>query len=81
MKPTLPGNLQQQVLNALQEDLSPSGELNPSDDLSSQHVLRLTMCKKELRKLLKSNSYESVEKTCSVVGELHTCYTRTTEVT
>ena len=38
MKPALPGNLQQQVLNALQEDLSPSGELNPSDDLSAQLV-------------------------------------------
>ena len=38
MKSAMPGDLQQQVLNALQEDLSPSGELNPSDDLSAQLV-------------------------------------------
>jgi nicotinate-nucleotide pyrophosphorylase (carboxylating) len=34
----LPNNLQQQVLSALQEDLSPAGKLNPSDDLSAQLV-------------------------------------------
>jgi nicotinate-nucleotide pyrophosphorylase (carboxylating) len=38
MKPALPHNLQQQVLSALQEDLSPAGTLTPSDDLSAQLV-------------------------------------------
>jgi nicotinate-nucleotide pyrophosphorylase (carboxylating) len=36
--PPLPNNLLQQVLSALQEDLSPAGKLNPSDDLSAQLV-------------------------------------------
>jgi hypothetical protein len=42
-----------------------------------KHVLRLTMCNKGLRKLLKCNSYTSVDKTCRVDAELHISYTRT----
>ncbi len=42
-----------------------------------KHVLRLTLCKLRVRKLLNCNSRTSVEKTCKVVGELHTCYTWT----
>ena len=40
------------------------------------HVLRRTVCECRLRKLLNCNRYASVEKTCRVIDDLHTCYTR-----
>ena len=39
-----------------------------------KHVLRRTMCKCRLLKLLHCNRYISVEKTCGVVAKLHTQY-------
>jgi len=42
-----------------------------------QHVLRRTMCKCSLRKLLNCKRSAGVEKTCRVIDDLHTCYTRT----
>jgi hypothetical protein len=42
-----------------------------------RRVLRLTMCNKELSKLLNCNNYTSVDKTCRVYGDLHTSYTYT----
>ena len=41
-----------------------------------QHDLHRRMCKYRLRKLLNCNRYVSVEKTCTAIDELHTCYTR-----
>ena len=42
-----------------------------------KHVLRLTLCKCCVRKLLNCNSFASVEKTGRVISELHTCCTQT----
>ena len=48
---------------------------NEQKNVWFEHVLRLTVCNKWLRKILNCNSYTSVGKTCRVDGELHTSYT------